>query len=76
VNRVSGGISGSREPSPAVSALTGFDPGRVEIASWALKTVNEMAAMGIIQNTVEARGAYLDSVLAVLLATQSTGETK
>jgi len=24
-----GGISGSREPSPAVSALTGFDPGRV-----------------------------------------------
>lgn len=24
----SGGISGSREPSPAVSALPGFDPGR------------------------------------------------
>ena len=23
-----GGLTGSREPSPAVSALTGFDPGR------------------------------------------------
>jgi hypothetical protein len=29
-NRV-GGLSGSREPSPSVSALTGFDPGRGEL---------------------------------------------
>jgi hypothetical protein len=26
---VRGGISGSREPSPSVSALSGFDPGRI-----------------------------------------------
>jgi hypothetical protein len=79
MEKILGALSGSREPNPqAVSALTGFDPGRVEaISSKAFRIRKIAAELGRDHPDIpELDAIYILAAGIVSTARGSTGRRK